>query len=355
MSLHHYYPQLKWKPAEYESLALLQQPTIDGLTPIITIPDIDWDHDNDCYQKSLSSYLSSFGVNLAASWLSPRPILLDVKYLDSHGTNRNHPLDMCIQDARAHGKEIIPVVSPISSLNHIHAAQRNLNNGIAISINPNTWHLFGQLISQLNINPALIDIIIDFGDIQSANDDLKQQALNAFNTLVGHAHWRSIILSSTSYPASQAGIPQHQIYLTPRHEYELWKYVTQNTTLNRTPSFSDYPTASATITMVNPRFMSQYVAVRYSNDTSWVFIKGTAVKGNGWGQTKNLCNILAASSIYMNYGPQFSWGDDYIHQRSLGLNKSGGSKEWRKVAHTHHLKVVVSQLALLAQTLPGRP
>ena len=41
MSLHHYYPQLKWKPAEYESLMQLEQVTIDGLTPIITIPDID--------------------------------------------------------------------------------------------------------------------------------------------------------------------------------------------------------------------------------------------------------------------------------------------------------------------------
>ncbi|MEY1637610.1 beta family protein [Morganella morganii] len=56
-----------------------------------------------------------------------------------------------------------------------------------------------------------------------------------------------------------------------------------------------------------------------------------------------------------NYGPQFSWGDNYINQRALGTNKSGGSKEWRKVAHTHHLKLVVMQLAIFAQSSPARP
>ena len=37
MSQHQYYPQLKWKPAEYESLMLLDQTTLSGFTPIITI------------------------------------------------------------------------------------------------------------------------------------------------------------------------------------------------------------------------------------------------------------------------------------------------------------------------------
>ncbi len=99
MSLHHYYPQLRWKPAEYESLMQLDQTIISGFTPILTILDIDWDYENDCYKKSLSSYLSDFGANLAASRTPIRPVLLDLKYLDKHGSSRNHPLDMCINDA----------------------------------------------------------------------------------------------------------------------------------------------------------------------------------------------------------------------------------------------------------------
>lgn len=355
MSLHHYYPQLKWKPAEYESLMQLDQTTISGITPIITILDIDWDYENDCYKKTLNGYLSDFGANLATAWTPNRPVLLDLKYLDQHGSSRHHPLDMCVSDARANGKEIVPVVSPASTANYIHAVQRNISNGIAISISPQTWHLFAQLLNHLNLPPHMIDIIVDFGDIQNANDSLKQQALGIINGLAGQAPWRSLILSSTSYPSSQTGIPQHVIHHIPRHEYELWLYVAQNTSGGRTPCFSDYPTASATITSVDPRFMSQYVAVRYSNDISWIFVKGTAVKGNGWSQTKALCTTLVNSADYQVFGPGFSWGDQYIFDRAAGTNRSGGSKEWRKVAHTHHLTLVVRQLNILAQSLQARP
>lgn len=107
MSLHHYYPQLRWKPAEYESLMQLDQTIISGFTPILTILDIDWDYENDCYKKSLSSYLSDFGANLAASWTPIRPVLLDLKYLDKHGSSRNHPLDMCINDARGDATNLL--------------------------------------------------------------------------------------------------------------------------------------------------------------------------------------------------------------------------------------------------------
>ncbi|EOZ3694114.1 beta family protein [Klebsiella michiganensis] len=355
MSLHHYYPQLRWKPAEYESLMQLDQTIISGFTPILTILDIDWDYENDCYKKSLSSYLSDFGANLSASWTPIRPVLLDLKYLDKHGSSRNHPLDMCINDARAYGKEIVPVVSPASTANYIHAVQRNVSNGVAISLSPQTWHLFAHLLNQLNLPPNLIDIIVDYGDIQSANDSLKQQALAVISSLSGQAPWRTLILSSTSYPSSQTGIPQHVVHHIPRHEYDLWLDVVKNSINGRTPCFSDYPTASATITSVDPRFMSQYVAVRYSNDTSWIFVKGTAVKGNGWSQTKNLCSILVNSAEYQAFGPGFSLGDQYIYDRAAGINKSGGSKDWRKVAHIHHLTLVVRQLNLLSQSIPARP
>lgn len=155
MSLHHYYPQLKWKPAEYESLMQLDQTTISGITPIITIPDIDWDYENDCYKKNLNGYLSDFGANLATAWTPNRPVLLDLKYLDQHGSSRHHPLDMCVSDARANGKEIVPVVSPASTANYIHAVQRNISYGIAISISPQTWHLFAQLLNHLNLPPHI--------------------------------------------------------------------------------------------------------------------------------------------------------------------------------------------------------
>lgn len=353
MSLHKYYPQLKWKPAEYESLREIDQATLDGITPIIKVLDIDWDFENDCYKKTLPDYLIDFGSNLALSWSPERPILLDVSELDSHGTQHHHPLDMCVVSAKQHNKELIPVISPNYSHNYFQSVMRNKTNGVAVTVNFSNLHYLNQLVSDLDTPTNLVDIIIDLGDIQQVTDSLKQQTLQSCQFIINMAHWRNIILSSTCYPNSQAGIPQHQIYRLRREEWQLWIDIIQTGQLTFTPSFSDYPTASSTITSIDPRFMSQYAAVRYSNSDSWIFVKGTAVKGNGWGQTQNLCNILINSQFY--YGQNFSWGDNYIFNRAHGINSSGGSKEWRKVAHTHHFTMVVQQLANYSVHYPARP
>lgn len=353
MSLHRYYPQLRWKPAEYEALHELDQPTLSAITPIISILDIDWDFENDCYKKTLADYLIDFGLNLSTNWSPNTNILLDVNYLDQHSTPTNHPLDICVQSARQYGKEVIPVISPSSSQNYYNAVGRNLNNGIAVSVNFQSLPYLNQCISLLNIHPNNVDVILDLGDIQQVTTNLYQQVLISCTSIINQSPWRNIILSSTCYPTSQAGIPQNQIYSLPREEWQLWTQIIQHGQLQRTPSFSDYPTASSVITSVDPRFMSQYAAVRYSDHSNWIFVKGTAVRGNGWGQTQSLCQILINSPVY--FGRQFSWGDDYIFNRAHGNYTSGGSKEWRKIAHTHHLTMVAQQLSQYSINYPALP
>ncbi|MGF1717869.1 beta family protein [Photobacterium chitinilyticum] len=355
MSIHHYYPRLKWKPAEWEALQTLPTNILEGLTPILFIPDIDWDYENDCYKKSLASYLSNFGTTLAASWPLGRPVLLDVGYLDLHGTITSHPLDLCIQDALQFGKTLVPVYSPYYSPNYLAAVQRNLHNGVALKLKITDLiqavYSIPNIVTNLNITTNFIDLIIDLEDIQAATFQLQQQAIQVCNTLLSQAQWRNVILSSTCYPSSQAGIPQHQVHLHPREEWRLWSSIIQSQPWIKTPSFSDYPTSSSQVTSINPRFMSQYVSIRYSTYTDWVFVKGVAARGNGWGQTQQLCDILVNSQHFM--GPNFCWGDEYIDERAKNINRSGGSKEWRKVAHSHHLTLVVQQLFNYSQQYPA--
>lgn len=353
MSNHHYYPQLRWKPAEYESLQVLSATVIDGLTPIINVLDIDWDYINDCYKKSLQDYLLDFGDNLARSWNPERPVFLDVGNLDQHGSSTIHPLDICISDARRNGKEIIPVYSPLYSSDYLNAVKRNITNGVAISLKPSDIPLLASIVQGINIHTDFIDIIINLDDISNASLETQQYTAQVINYVLAQANWRRIILSSTCYPSSQAGIPQHSVYCHKREEWELWTKVIQSQHWRKTPGFSDYPTSSASVTSIDPRFMSQYVSVRYSDINSWIFVKGTAARGNGWGQTQQLCDILVKSGYYFN--PQYSWGDQYIYDRAQGVNSSGGSKEWRKVAHSHHLTLVVEQLYNYSQQFPAQP
>lgn len=355
MSVHHYFPRLRWKPAEWESLQALPSHVLEGITPIFNVMNIDWDYVNGCYKKTLANYLIDFGSTLATSWQQSRAVFLDVEQLDIHSSTTQHPLDICCQDANAHGKNIIPVYSPHYSNNYLLAVQRNNSEGVALKLKAGllsqSHYQLNSILTAIGVFANQVDLIIDFEDIETSTLPHVQQAISTCQSLINSASWRNIIISATSYPVSQAGIQQHVIHLHRREEWDLWKNVIQSRQLSKTPGFSDYPTASAQITQVDPRFMSQYVSIRYSDETYWIFVKGTAARGNGWGQTQSLCNILVNSPYY--YYPQFSWGDKYISERAQGINRSGGSKEWRKVAHTHHLTLVTSQLLNMSTTYPA--
>lgn len=183
---------------------------------------------------------------------------------------------------------------------------------------------------------------IDFADISPLTPPLIQDAIHLYKSICSMGNWRKVIVSSSYYPKSQAGIPQHAVHTIPREEWNLWQHIMENTGSTSPPGFSDYPTSSAEISNVDPRFMSPYVSVRYSDWNNWILVKGTAARSNGWEQTQNLSQILVSSPYY--FGPHYSWGDSYIYDRVNGNVSSGGSKVWRKVAHTHHLTMVVEQL-----------
>ncbi|WP_336510296.1 beta family protein [Photobacterium arenosum] len=297
-------------------------------------------------KKTLADHLSGFGETLKVSWPLSRPVLIDAENIDHHSTSTYHPIDDITKDAQQSGKSIIPVYSPDYSQNYLIAVQRNCGNGIALRLKLNDYlrgaYHIPTILRNFNFPPTFIDLIIDLEDIKNASIALQQQVIQMCNNLMTQANWRNVIISSTCYPSSQAGIPINQIHLHPREEWQLWSSVIQSQSWIKTPNFSDYPTAASTTASVNPRFMSQTVSIRYSDQNNWIFVKGLPVKGNGWGQTQQLCQLLVNSTYY--FGRNYSWGDEYIDDRANNINTSGGSKEWRKVAHTHHLTCTNSDL-----------
>jgi len=351
--MHRYFPQLRWRPAEIESLQLIPAQHLQSTTPIIILVDMDWDFENDCYKKTLAEHLQDFGEKLANAWPFDTPVYLDAGNLDITASIGAHPIDIAVASAAAYHKQVIPVYAPNYSQSYLQAVIRNSSNGVALKFSPSNFTQLSNVLENINFPEQLLDLIYDLGDIQRADLNLINTTTHSLDWFMAQINWRNTILSSTCYPNSQQGIPQGQVYTTPREEWNLWSAIIISGSLPRTPGYSDYPTANAVITSIDPRFMNQYVSVRYSDETSWIFVKGTAVKGNGWQQTLQLSQILAASTYFK--GPQYSWGDEFIYQRSMNLINSGGSKEWRKVAHTHHLTLVSHQLIQFSSSYIARP
>ncbi|MRE25258.1 hypothetical protein GIJ17_23420, partial [Klebsiella quasipneumoniae] len=63
MPTHIYYPQIKWKSAEYEALNVTPVAVISKMLPIISMPDIDWDFINSRYKKTLAAHFVSIPHN----------------------------------------------------------------------------------------------------------------------------------------------------------------------------------------------------------------------------------------------------------------------------------------------------
>ncbi|EPT8920286.1 beta family protein [Cronobacter dublinensis] len=353
MLTHFYYPQIRWKAAEQEALSHSDLATLNLMRPIITIPDIDWNFVTNNYKKSLQAHLNDFGLKLANAWAINAPIYLDVSEIDKHASQVSHPLDTCIIDAQAYNKEIIPVYSPNYSSLYLASVMKYLKNGVALKFNSSNIAALQATCNHFNIPESDIDIILDIGDIQQSNDQLVGYLEQCMTYILSIGNFRRIIFSATSYPSSQSGIPQNVVHTLTRHEWLLWSKIITNNNVTRTPGFSDYPTSSTFTPPLDPRLIDPYVSIRYSDFNNWIFVKGTSSKGNGWGQTQNLCQILVSNACYK--GQNYSWGDYHINARAQGTVTSGSSKDWRKVANNHHFRLVTEQLGLFAAAHPPRP
>ena len=88
--------------------------------------------------------------------------------------------------------------------------------------------------------------------------------------------------------------------------------------------------------------MRMSAALRYTLDDGYLIVKGRNTRDHGMEQVRDLCKTLMDSGSY--YGKEFSWGDNWIHECAGGAS-TGNATSWRKVGLTHHLAVVLRQLA----------
>lgn len=356
MSQHQYYPILKWKQGEHHALRELPANIQAAISPIIDYPDMDWDFQFNRYKKNLTQHLTSFGTNLKKAWKVDSPVYLDVNKLDKHATDDTaHPLDTCIQLANAEGKRVIPVYSPIYSELYSNAVQRNCEHGVCLRIKAQSLVDeeidLNSLAESFWLEQYEVDVLIDLGNIddEARSYDIASTALRSVQNQ-GDS-WRTVIIAASSYPETQEGIPNDQLYEVPRLEWNIWQKVSAEQGVDIKPAFGDY-SIGVEIEDVDgneqpdPRKMNAAASIRYSTDDNWLFSKGRSAKDYGWDQTQALCQrLVAARGKYK--GKDFSWGDEYIYLRAEGFVNCGNATTWRKVGNNHHITLVVVQLSEL--------
>jgi hypothetical protein len=348
----HYVPMLKLKAGELRALNHLTANQAKGLTPFFEIPPVPWDYEMDEPAKTVEEHLAKVAGNIEKHW-SEAPFFLDFKYIEDdlleQGTKYISNLTKSMDEL---GLNYIPVLG----LGRDEAIKKEFvdsqcyrKNGLCIRLEGDDFDSdeYGEelvdLAESMDIEFESIDIVIDLGLIPGSGLSPFVVGLkNIIRFLPQLNKWRTLTVSSSAFPASLANFTANAADTTPRSDWGLWGRLTSGS-LRRKPAYGDYGIASPAPFDMDPRMMRLGAKIKYTLDEKWLIVKGVGISRKGYKQFHDLAAFLVKRKEF--YGPEFSWGDNYINECATRACNSGNQTTWVTVGMNHHFAVVVSQLS----------
>jgi hypothetical protein len=353
---HHYVPVLKGKLGEYNALSSLAEDVKAALTPMIEIPPIQWDFENEVPLKSIDAHLEKVVGQLKTSWGTARPIFLDLRLLqpDEKMIGGVHPILALAGEAKEEGVLFVPVTGlrrNSGATQAVAAAAKLQGNGACIRLEGEDFRdirvletELSALVDALGTPPEETDLVLDLGAIGEAATTTALAVTSMISDLPLVARWRTLTVASSSFPENLSGVSAASSLLAPRADWLAWRGVIDRaTSLKRIPTFGDYAIAHPDLSDVDPRIMRMSANLRYTTDENWLLLKGRDVRRHGFDQFYALCKDLVARPEYC--GASFSWGDKQISKCATGPLNPGNATTWRKIGTSHHLTFVVRQIA----------
>jgi hypothetical protein len=337
-----YIAVLKGKQGELGALAELDDVGRAGLTPLLEVMESTGTGSRTAAQEG-----AALARKLERAWPSTDPIWVDMARLDP--ASRGPVLSQAAKDASS--LQIVPVVDLSPAGTHVAVARRLgekvglvLRLPIAIAQSPTLKTDIDGLLASAGVTPGHVDLVLDLGAVlDQLAGAVSLGAVATINALPHLSRWRSLTLASSSFPQSLTG---RGVSTVPRTDWQLWRTVDSNATLNRRPRFADYAIQHPEIPQLDFRFIRMSPSIRYTAADYWVIARGTPGRGNENNrQYPTLAQQIVARPEYS--GADFSWGDGYLMQCSQNQGSPGTATVWRKVGTSHHLAFVPHQLASL--------
>lgn len=206
-----------------------------------------------------------------------------------------------------------------------------------------------QLLAELGVAPAEVDLILDLRDVQEAHLAADEMAAIGMLTQLPWANkWRHLALAATGMPVGVRSFPRDEITPTRRVEWWLWQGVwEQQSQLPRMPTFADYaiahpdPVEDAGDNKV--RKVSAHL--RYTTKRDWLIVKSLPIGDGGIDRLPELFRALTERSEYES--ADFCSADRWIDQVSRRNVSPGNATTWRQQGTVRHLTLVTRQLSNL--------
>jgi len=351
----HYVPILKGREGEYGALQMLHER--HALTPLLEVPPIAWDYEEERPAKTIDRHLEKVPQKIQRSWGPDRLLYLDLLWISESERmdDGRHPMKYVLDGGRNLGIVLIPVVGLLKGdeyLNACREAEQQDHRGVCVRVQREDFVDFSDLaepiahvLDAIKVAPSQVDFIFDLRALTPTEREVSTaHAIDLINRIPMLGSWRSFALAATSFPQNLMGLPPSDSSRLPRTEWTLWREIWKNRgSIRRMPTFADYAISHPEPAEVDPRVMRPSASVRYTCDDAWLILKARNLKDHGYEQFHEVCGDLVNADQYA--GRSFSWGDTYIADCAARRVGTGNLTTWRKVGTSHHLVFVPRQLA----------
>lgn len=356
-----YSPALKAKMGELLALEELTPEVKNQVLPLLEVPGIDWDYNTDQPAKPLQKHLESVISSIEKRWTLPFFIDFSSSLQVSAAEKETDALTAFDAIAKDRIKNYIPVIdfdrSTLATYREtLQIIHNRSDSGICLRIKYADLEdvveesVFEEFISSLAIPMSDIDLILDFGSINSYESDktLYLATRLVLSSIPSLQSWRNIIILSSSFPFTLSSVDKNSRQKMPRREWLSWKKLYEKKErIARLPIFGDYSISHPELVEIDPRVMNMSAAIRYSTPIDWLILKGESVKIKGFAQFPQLSEFLTSLPEFS--GASFSAGDSEIAKYADGSNpKTGNATTWRKIGNNHHFTLVVNEISSLS-------
>jgi hypothetical protein len=351
----HYVAALQTKSGERSALAEAAPETWSRMTPLIQVlgPKMP--------KGPLQAPTVRGWAKEVASVVEDRPCFLDILRLQpaqptvTAARQQQQPLLSCLyQAARKRGLRFVPVFpvgdSRLSYVDLVRDAAAEDGRGVAlrwraleVMLPPgmSPAELLSRALAALEADLTNADLLVDLGYL-SPDVDLVPEAIAGFvNAAAGMGPWRNIVLLGTSMPSTLGCIPEGEVGVLPRREWDLWSTLSE-LKLKRLPSYGDYA-------IQHPKppqdggGPGRRANIRYTTRHATLIARGRgSITQEGKRQYMELCRQLTKREEFA--GADSSWGDRTIQACADGMIPPGAQDLWRGVGTSHHLRLVTDQL-----------
>jgi len=362
----HYVPIVRWKRGEQKALELVDTKLIEKMTPLIEIPPISWDFENEVPKKTIDDHVRNIGDQISKVWGTNGPVFLDAYQVciedDEVMENGKHPLEFIIDEIQNEGIIAIPVTGSKRGFNYQNAVKsiiQKYNDGYCLRLEDDDFEDIDNVVDWTTKffaeEPENIDLVVDYKYINPKYESrMARLVAGSISAIPQLTKWRTLTFSGTAFPENLSEIQTGNDGSIPRTEWIIYKKLL-NSSLERYPAFGDYIISNPEYTEIDPRMMQMAANIRYSTDNEFLIFRGYSIRSkryNGWGQALDLAKRVVAHSKFS--GKHFSYGDEYIYNCSIGNESTGNAETWRRVGTNHHLTLVINELSNLHASSTAR-